>query len=408
MYRRSILVAAVVLCFLTTTSARAAGDPPPNPPSMEPAAVPAPTAGPVTQNVTNNNILQLPSMPTPAELAGQVFQSSLALMLGTLADQLQKVVSTIASGHGNFITQTPPEYSYDNGHVVTLAASVRAAALASLALVIGCGGLWIATGRRLGIVHSDPLELLVRAAVGAVLISISMELCHWMIDLNNALASGVGGALPSWEQPVPPTPVLSDVLARTAYLLTALVLLLQMAMRLVLVDICIILAPAAWVLWILPQTHGLFSRWLGTFVGAVYVQFLQVLALKLGIALVADLGGGLTSTILGIAVLLFTLKIPAIVQAGYHSNGLASALMLASAGTTVARTGFGMVSGGAGLAAGGAAMLMGAQRQVSNMPTVSGGGTPSRGSSPAPTTAPPTLPTPPAPRPSTYESRVES
>jgi len=403
-----------VLIWGTGIPASAQSTDPPSAPAPMPAATSAP---PNIQNVTNNNVLALPAMPTPKELAGEVFQGALVLMLGATADALQTIVGGIVGGPSNFVTQTPPAFSYANGHVTTFAAGVRNAALASLALVIGFGGLWIATGRKAGLVYADALELLARAVIGAVLISIFPDLCRWMIDLNNALAAGIGGALPAWNQPITTTPTLTDVLARTAYLLTALVLLLQMATRLVLVDVGLILAPAAWVLWILPQTHGLFSKWATLFVGAVYIQFVQVLALKLGVALVADMGGGPTGIVLGIAVLFFTLKIPAIVQAGYHSNGLATALVLGGAARSAAMATGGALSGGAGIVAGVAARAIGVQRDLSAMPAASprtGRPTSDPGAPPlAPSTdlspPPPTpRPAPAAPKPSIYERRVES
>ncbi len=91
-----------------------------------------------------------------------------------------------------------------------------------------------------------------------------------------------------------------------------------MLMRLALIDVLIVVAPLALLCWTLPQTQGWARRWSAAFSGAVFTQFLQIVALKLGAELFTDLtpAGGvdaaLLPSLLGIAVLILTIRLPAL------------------------------------------------------------------------------------------------
>ena len=66
-------------------------------------------------------------------------------------------------------------------------------------------------------------------------------------------------------------------------------LLLQMVLRLALIDLLLALAPAAMGLWILPQTSGWSRQWLRMFATTVAQQAVQLIALALGIGFLAEL-----------------------------------------------------------------------------------------------------------------------
>jgi hypothetical protein len=82
----------------------------------------------------------------------------------------------------------------------------------------------------------------------------------------------------------------------------------------------LILAPLAALCWILPQTHGWGKLWGTLFVGTVFAQAVQVLALRLGFNLATGMppatGAGLIQPLLGIAVLAVVLKIPGLMRGG--------------------------------------------------------------------------------------------
>jgi len=68
-----------------------------------------------------------------------------------------------------------------------------------------------------------------------------------------------------------------------------LYLLMQMVLRLALIDLLLVLAPAAMGLWILPHSSGWSRHWLRLFVTTVFQQAVQLIALALGIGFLAEL-----------------------------------------------------------------------------------------------------------------------
>ena len=74
-----------------------------------------------------------------------------------------------------------------------------------------------------------------------------------------------------------------------------LYLLVQMVLRLALIDILLCLAPIALGLWILPHTAGWGRHWLRLFMTTVFQQAVQLIAVALAFAFLeqfADIGGG--------------------------------------------------------------------------------------------------------------------
>ena len=71
--------------------------------------------------------------------------------------------------------------------------------------------------------------------------------------------------------------------------------------------------------WVLPQTQSWARLWSSTFFACVFTQFIQVLALRLGSALLADsavIGSNavLLRLLLGVAVIVLTLKLPGLMR----------------------------------------------------------------------------------------------
>jgi len=181
----------------------------------------------------------------------------------------------------------------------------------------------------------QPLEVLPRLIVGALLVNTSMWWTSLAIDANNALCSAIGGAgFPGWGRiagdallaggaglaAIVWTPAqLVLVIALLLYLALCLVFVLQMLMRLVLVDVLLIVAPLGLLCWILPQTQRWARLWSSTFVSAVFTQFLQVTALVLSGDLLSVIGSGagpaglILGPFLGLATLILVLKLPGFV-----------------------------------------------------------------------------------------------
>jgi hypothetical protein len=118
---------------------------------------------------------------------------------------------------------------------------------------------------------------------------------------------------------------LTDIVLGLVYMVVGLLLLIQMLMRLAWIDVLLVISPLAAACWVLPQTQGWAQSWNEHFTGAVFTQFVQVVALKLaGLLLVAvlRLEPDVTwlSFLMGAATLWPTFRIPGLMRAGAGGN----------------------------------------------------------------------------------------
>jgi hypothetical protein len=93
------------------------------------------------------------------------------------------------------------------------------------------------------------------------------------------------------------------------------------------------------VCWILPQTHAWGRLWGTLFIGTVFAQTVQVIALRLGFNLATDMpqqtAAGLIQPLLGIAVLALVLKIPGLMRGGGGGGTIVGSLLGTAAGSIV-------------------------------------------------------------------------
>ena len=259
-------------------------------------------------------------LPDPKAWAADVFNQVLVSLLQGISTAIRGVVDGVMGSSLNFITQTPPAGTYDSPTVKTLWEAVRTVMNAGLAIVALWGGFNLIVKDQIGSPYHEAMELVPRLVIGALLANTSLAWAQLAIDVNNALCQGIGQvALPAWEHADNTTQLLIDVIATLIYLVTGLLLLLQMLMRLALIDVLLVVAPLGLLCWVLPQTQGWARLWSGTFFGVVFTQFVQVLALKLGGSLLTELAlmspdSALLAVFLGVAVLALTLKIPSLMR----------------------------------------------------------------------------------------------
>jgi hypothetical protein len=215
-----------------------------------------------------------------ASWANTVFAQVLVTALGQVAAAGRGVVDGVLGSPANFLTRTPPDLSYANGAVRTAWGDLRVVADAALVLVAVWGGFTIMARDKLQAPFHEALAVVPRLIVGVVLIHTSILLGQLAIDLGNGLCGVLGRpSLPGWGQAGTPSQALAEVLAGAVYTIAALVLVLQMLLRLALLDVLLVVSPLALACWVLPQTSGWFRRWAEIFVGAVVTQVLQVAGL---------------------------------------------------------------------------------------------------------------------------------
>jgi hypothetical protein len=213
-------------------------------------------------------------------------------------------------------------------------------------------------GRATAAPYADALALLRDAVLGLLLAATSLAWAAVAIDLGNALVAGIGAvAIPTLGQAGFAGLALEAIVLGLVYLVLGILLVLQMLVRLALLDVLLIVAPLALLVGVLPQARHWTRLWADLFVGALLTQFLQILALRLGTGLLTQLVPTLSASLLtflaGIAVLWLVLKVPGLLNAGLHRAG-GSATVLGAALTYrgVARI---LASSGAAGGVGGAA-----------------------------------------------------
>src|SRR5713226_3710481 len=244
----------------------------------------------------------------------------------------------------NFLTHTPENLSYNDDLVKHFVTATQILADGLLAVVVLVSGYNIMLRPYMGGTYAGALEFLPRLLLGGILINTAAWWCRLAIDANNA-ACGVFGA-PTIADMVAtilrvtldPTH-LSGLLMLLVATVMAILLLIQQLMRLALVDVLLILAPLAAVLWILPQSQGWGRLWGRLFIGTVFAQAIQVLTLRLGFNLATGLpqlnAAGLLQPLLGIAVLALVLKVPSLMGGGAAGGNVVASLFGTAAGAVV-------------------------------------------------------------------------
>jgi hypothetical protein len=177
------------------------------------------------------------------------------------------------------------------GPIVTLTPLVQLAANSALTVVIMWAGFHIMWGRTSTRSQYVLRVLVPRLLLAAMLINFAVPLVQAAVDGSNALCDSVLAATGQQiltdltEFTVDTTLVglqgVTLIVLFLAYVVLAFVYIIRFALLVVLT----ILAPAAALLFVLPETHRFAKEWGTLFVSALLMQPLQLLVLAVGIAL---------------------------------------------------------------------------------------------------------------------------
>jgi hypothetical protein len=258
-------------------------------------------------------------------------QNAAQWMAQQVMGALQPVIAAIMHNPLNILTQTPAADTYQNPTVITWWQSFLAVVDLALASLIVIGGYNVVVGRHLGLPHSELAEFLPRLLLAFGAAHFSLFFLGLFIDLENALnqvalnlagTSMLTNIISALFQGNLATEgllvwVLMFVLGVMAILLGA-----QMAIRLALLWVLLVLSGPGLACFALPQTMGYGRMWLSLTATTVLVQFFQVVTLALGGMLLTSLGasnifgiGGTLATLLVcVALLYLVLRIPGIVH----------------------------------------------------------------------------------------------
>ena len=322
---------------------------PASPPSSSPTL--ENPASPGSLDTSSPPSAQTPSpglgLPDPGQWVQQVVVAALMALLSGLLSAIGQILTWATGLHSsafNFVTLTPPSGTYASAAVEALWRWVAGVADAALALLTLWGGYNAMVRSAIGARYASAMELIPRLMLAALAANLSLLFAGFFVDLNNALCDGVGqvglpgfGALDSTVQ------TLAGLVLALVYGVVGLLLVVQMLLRIALLDLLIVTAPLGLLCWALPQTQAWARLWTSTFVATCLVQFLQVLVLKLGASLLLEPTPGrfdvaVLTLLVGIADLYLTFKIPGMLRNwALRSVGAASVGGLVDQGVAWAR-----------------------------------------------------------------------
>ena len=149
-------------------------------------------------------------------------------------------------------------------------------------------------------------EMVPRLVLGLVAAATSLWWCALIIDVADAVSGFIAASLGVTAGDLLRTTLRTLLTAVEAgsvgmaivmallylvYGFFVLYVLVQMILRLALIDLLLALAPIALGLWILPHTAGWGRHWLRMFMTTVFQQAVQLIALALGFGFLHEFGG---------------------------------------------------------------------------------------------------------------------
>ena len=202
----------------------------------------------------------------------------------------------------SIITGTPPDMTYLHSAVHDAWMVVWVIVAAGLGVLLAWGGITIIFREHLG-TQFGWRELVPRLMIAVVAASTSLWWGSFIIDLADSISRFVAVSLGITANDLLRAPLnvflnaillgntgLAIVLAvlYLVYGFFILYLICQFIIRLALIDLLLVLAPAALGLWVLPGTSGWGRYWLRLFLVTVFQQSIQLVSLALAFAFLAE------------------------------------------------------------------------------------------------------------------------
>ena len=312
----------------------------------------------------------------------------------------------------DILTGTPPELTYANPLVREAWTVVWAVTSGALVVIVGWMGLSLIVSEHVGGRSAGWRETFPRLVLGLVAAATSLWWCSLVIDVAAGVSGFVAESLgvnPGNLLRAPLKTLLIAVesgsvgmaqlmaLLYLVYGFFVLYVLVQMIVRLALIDLLLALAPIALGLWILPHTAGWGRQWLRMFMTTVFQQAIQLIALALGfgflnefaeIAAFEPVQDLIWKLLISLAFVYLATRVPSMLgQAGTFDAWLSTLYFGMSLPGSMVRSmkSVGLIAGGAaggpaGIAAGalaagaGLSAVTGAVNSAASMATPSAGG----------------------------------
>jgi hypothetical protein len=172
-----------------------------------------------------------------------------------------------------------------------------------------------------------------RVMAALVMVHGSIYFIQMAIDLNNAIGGVVqslGGTLTidtlPWSGSMSDATVsiiqgsqdLFHALFAIGVVVAVVILVLSYVIRTAMLDILVVLAPLAALCSVLPETRRYASTWLRLFTVAVFMQAVQLIILRVAMAVGFGSGSGIAESLFALAILWIVLKVPGTLHAATH------------------------------------------------------------------------------------------
>ena len=203
----------------------------------------------------------------------------------------------------DILTGTPPDLTYAHDLVRQAWMVVWVITSGALVVILGWMGLSLIVSEHLGRAQAGWREMVPRLVLGLVAAASSLWWCALVLDVADAVSGFIAASfnftagdllrstLSTLMTSVLAGSVGMGLLLAVLYLVYGffvLYVIVQMVLRLALIDILLALAPIALGLWILPHTAGWGRHWLRLFMTTVFQQSIQLIALALGFGFLSE------------------------------------------------------------------------------------------------------------------------
>lgn len=215
-----------------------------------------------------------------------------------------------------FMYSTPPPISYNNGVVQTGFQWSLFALDAAVGLMLVITGYNIIIRRHLDVPASELLHVAPRLVLALVAAHAALLFIGPIIDLTNTLTGDfvntLGGGKILQQNPANIDQGIMSVIFAILDLIVMLLLVIEMLVRIALLDLLIILAPWWLAAAAIPQAASFAELGASAFVMALLVQFFQVGAVAMGAAMIATIGvhNPIVGGLVGLAAFYLAFKIP--------------------------------------------------------------------------------------------------
>lgn len=244
-------------------------------------------------------------------------------LLQWIVDRLTEVVNALNGPIAplfNMISSTSLAFTTQNTIVIAGWRTMTAVADVLIGLFILIGTIQIMYGDSTGSLRMPIGQFVGKVVLTALLIHLSAFLGEQLLILNNLLCGLVTGNVQDFIRGVNNGQLFNDqqnqilaIVFVIVFVFSLFRVIFQVIQRIIRFNLLFVLSGPAFLTLVHPATAPVFSNWIRLYVVTIFEQFIQFLALGLGLQfLIATKQNGLIGFILAVAMLNLTAEIPSL------------------------------------------------------------------------------------------------